>query len=664
MAIAPLKIAVLHYQAKGDPVDPVVDHITEALQTLGHDPVTISVQDRVFDVLQAIEASKCDLVFNVCETFADDYRMEVNVAALMEMARVKFTGSGVAGLLLAQDKVLTKQLLGYHEVKSPNYATFDGQAFETHGKLEFPLIVKPARTDASIGIGNKSVVKTWDELTRRVRDIRKELNDESLAEEFIDGREVYVGVLGGSGTTPEILPIVELDWGNWDPSRPRVSDREVKFGPEVEGSPRLVMARNLADDLRIRLERAALLAFRILKLRDYARIDFRISDKTGEAFVLEANPNPYLEKYSELALAAADKGYSYTQLVGRIVESAAARYGLAKKPEPVVRVELPAPPEEKKSEPAAERKAEAAVERKAEIAAELEAEAAAGRKAQAAAERKAEAAAERKTEAAAERKAEAAAERKAEAAAERKAEAAAERNAEAAAERKAEAAAERKAEAAAERKTEAAAERKAEAAAERKAEAAAERKAEAAAGRKAEAAAERKAEAAAERKAEAAAERKAEAAAERKAEAAAERTAEAAAGRKAEAAAERKAEAAAERKAEAAAERKAEAAAERKAEVAAERKAEAPAERKTEAAAERKAERAANRDVVPDLESTVEPSSELTLARKAEAGTERRAPSVAAGSRSPAASGASITSEAGVRRVAGGEPEAAVVRKA
>lgn len=332
MAPLPLKIAVLHYQPQGDPVDEVVHHITAALEELGHQPVTIAVHDRVFDILRAIEASQCDLVFNVCETFADDYRMEVNVAALMEMARVKYTGSGAAGLLLAQDKVLAKQLLGYHEVRTPNYATFDGEAFETHGKLEFPMIVKPARTDASIGIGKKSVVRDWDDLTKRVREIRKELADEALAEEFIEGRELYVGVLGGTGATPEILPIVELDWGNWDPARPRVSDREVKFGPETEGSPKLVMAKDLPVELRVRIERAALLAFRVLKLRDYARFDFRISEKTGEAFVLEANPNPYLEKNSELALAAREKGISYTQLVGRIVESAAARYKIARKP--------------------------------------------------------------------------------------------------------------------------------------------------------------------------------------------------------------------------------------------------------------------------------------------------------------------------------------------
>lgn len=351
--VPPLKIAVLHYQPSTEPMDPVVGHITAALEELGHTPVTIGVHDRVFDLLKALEKTNADLVFNVCETFADDYRLEVNVAALMEMARIRFTGSGTAGLLLAQDKILTKQLLEYHEVLTPNFLTFDGQAFEAFGRMNFPLIVKPARTDASLGIGKHSVVKDWDELTKRVREIRKTFNDEALAEEFIDGREVYVGVIG-TPTRPEILPIVELDWGRWNPTEPRVSDREVKFGEVGEHSPHLVMAQNISPDLRARIERSALLAFRALKIRDYARVDFRISDKTGEAFVLEVNPNPYLEKDSELAMGAEDRGMSYTQLIGHIVESAASRYDLKVKPEKTATGETPQV--EARAEPPAKQK--------------------------------------------------------------------------------------------------------------------------------------------------------------------------------------------------------------------------------------------------------------------------------------------------------------------
>ncbi|MBX7099533.1 MAG: ATP-grasp domain-containing protein [Myxococcaceae bacterium] len=332
MAALKLHFGVLHYQPKGEPVDPVVEHVAQALRELGHTTALIGVHEKVADVLSQIEAAKVDLVFNVCETFADDYRLEVNVAALMELAKVPFTGSGTTGLLLAQDKTLAKQLLEYHEVVTPRFATFDGETFETNGRMGFPLIVKPARSDASIGIGRHSVVTNWDELTQRVRDIRKELNDEALAEEFIDGREVYVGVVGPT-RRPEILPIVELNFGNWDTKVPKVSDRAVKFGPVSEGSPQLEIATNLTPEQIARIERSALLAYRALKIRDYARIDFRIDQRTGEPYVLEVNPNPYLESESELAMAAEERGISYTQLIGRIIDSACLRHALKKERE-------------------------------------------------------------------------------------------------------------------------------------------------------------------------------------------------------------------------------------------------------------------------------------------------------------------------------------------
>lgn len=335
-----MRIAVLHYQPVGEPQDKVVGQVCDALTELGHTPVPVGVYERVFDLLKALEKAKPDLVFNVCETFADDYRLEVNVAAVMEMAGMKFTGSGTAGLLLAQSKILTKQLLEYHEVPTPRFLTFDGDAFEAFGRMSFPLIVKPARTDASLGIGKHSVVSDWEELTRRVREIRKTFNDESLAEEFIDGREMYVGVLG-DGSRSEILPILELNWGKWDPSVPKVSDREVKFADLGDDGPYLMHAKDLPSELRARIERSALLAFRALKLHDYARVDFRISDKTGEAYVLEVNPNPYLEKDSELGMAAEERGLSYPQLISRIIESAAIRYGMKVKPERTVSGEVP-----------------------------------------------------------------------------------------------------------------------------------------------------------------------------------------------------------------------------------------------------------------------------------------------------------------------------------
>lgn len=329
----PLKIAVLHYQPGGEQVDPVVLQVQEALRKNGHDASLIGVDDRVNDVLRQIEKAQCDLVFNVCETFADDYRMEVNIAALMEMAGVKFTGSGTAGLLLAQDKILTKQLLEFHHVLSPRFAMFDEHSFATSGDIGFPLIVKPAKSDASIGIGKKAVVKDMRELSARVADIREQLDDDALAEEYIEGREMYVAVLGPPGA-PEVLPLVELDFGKWEAGKPKVANRDVKFGPETKDSPRLLIARDISEELQERIERAATTAYRALKLRDYARMDFRVSARNNAPYLLEVNPNPYLEDRSEVALAAMAAGLSYERLVGRIVDSAVQRYKLLRPPRP------------------------------------------------------------------------------------------------------------------------------------------------------------------------------------------------------------------------------------------------------------------------------------------------------------------------------------------
>ncbi|RKH28033.1 ATP-grasp domain-containing protein [Corallococcus praedator] len=328
-----LRIAVLHYQPKDEPPDAVVAQVSSALRAAGHEPVDVRVDESVSDLVRLITRAKADLVFNLCETFAEDYRLEVNVAAVLELARMPFTGSGTAGLLLAQDKVLTKQLLQFHGVLTPRFATFDGLSFQTNGDLSFPLVVKPARSDASMGLG---VEKDMEGLARRVKKIREEYDDEALAEEFIEGRELYVGVVGDSAR-PEVLPVVELDFGSrWNRKRMKIANREVKFAPETPGSPHLVLPTDLSDELQGRIGRAAVTAFRALKLRDYARIDFRVSSRTNEPYLLEVNPNPYLETQCEVAMGAQARGMGYDALVQRIVDTAARRYGLgaAKKAPP------------------------------------------------------------------------------------------------------------------------------------------------------------------------------------------------------------------------------------------------------------------------------------------------------------------------------------------
>ncbi len=202
-----LKVPVLHYQPPADPEDPVVGQIVSTLQALGHKPTRFAVERDVRSLLNGVARGRPDLVFNICETFANRNIFEVNVAAFLELMEVPFTGSGTGGLLLAQDKALAKKLFTFHRVPCPDFAVFHGDNLAPGGQLRFPLFVKPLRADASIGVAPESLVNTFQELIDRVRYVHS-LGEAAIAEEYIEGRELYVGVLGGE--RPMALPVVEL----------------------------------------------------------------------------------------------------------------------------------------------------------------------------------------------------------------------------------------------------------------------------------------------------------------------------------------------------------------------------------------------------------------------------------------------------------------------
>jgi D-alanine-D-alanine ligase len=237
---------------------------------------------------------------------------------------VDYTGSGPGELYLSQDKGLTKRLLAFEDILYPRFAVFSRETgFETGGNLRMPLFVKPLRSDASLGIGGKSLVQDWTGLIERVSAIRKELDDAALAEEFIDGREFYVGVVGNS--QPKALPPVEIDFTGFPEGVPKVMDSKAKWderSKEYKGT-RSVLAQ-LPDELRARLQKVAVDAYRALRVRDYGRVDLRLTD-TGDIYVLEVNASCYLEKDSEFAMAAGAAGLDYPRLIERIVDLALAR---------------------------------------------------------------------------------------------------------------------------------------------------------------------------------------------------------------------------------------------------------------------------------------------------------------------------------------------------
>jgi D-alanine-D-alanine ligase len=322
-----VKITVLTYLDDGEnskDYDPVVPQVARTLRKLGHRVSVLGVHGDVKRLVAGLARRKPDLVFNLMEMFGENVFGDIPVTGLLDLLGVDYTGSGPGELYLSQDKGLTKKLLAFEDILYPRFAVFSRDtAFETGGNLRMPLFVKPLRSDASLGIGGKSLVQDWTGLMERVSAIRREVDDAALAEEFIEGREFYVGVIGNS--QPKALPPVEIDFTGFPEGVPKVMDSKAKWderSKEYKGT-RSILAQ-LPDELRARLQKVAVDAYRALRVRDYGRVDIRLTD-TGDIYVLEVNASCYLERNSEFAMAAAAAGLDYPRLIERIVDLAIAR---------------------------------------------------------------------------------------------------------------------------------------------------------------------------------------------------------------------------------------------------------------------------------------------------------------------------------------------------
>lgn len=328
-----VKLVVLHTldALEPPPIDPVIAQLRETLRELGHTVSTVVV-DRAGDVAGAIAAlrrERPDLVFNVAESFGGKSALESNVAGLLNLLDLRYTGSSPAGLLLAGDKSLTKKVLLAHGIQTPQAATVFRGALDFAGELTFPVIVKPPQEDASLGISSASVVHGIKELFERIHSLQAEYRQPVLVEQFIEGREFYVGVLGNANA--EALPVIEMDFTGFPAGKPKIASWEAKWGDDGDGSgaeyagTRSIFPASLDEALESRMKAVALDAFHALRLRDYGRIDLRVAP-SGEIFVIEVNPNCYLERESEFARAALRHGLPYSELCARIIELAMARY--------------------------------------------------------------------------------------------------------------------------------------------------------------------------------------------------------------------------------------------------------------------------------------------------------------------------------------------------
>ena len=249
---------------------------------------------------------------------------DFKIAGYLELLGKNYTGTGTNGLMLAQDKAVAKKIFAFHGIHTPVFAkSFRGRLDFSHD-LHFPVIVKPAREDGSIGIEFSAVVNSIKELMERMDWLHAHFDSPVLIEEYIEGREMYVGVIVND--KPVALPVIELDLSKLPEGTPRIAAAEVKWGKGTKAyrDTKSAVATDLPEEAVAALQKTAVAAFQALELRDYGRVDMRLQPD-GRVQVIEVNPNPWLSSRAEFAMAARKSGRTYSQLVEEIVDLAQAR---------------------------------------------------------------------------------------------------------------------------------------------------------------------------------------------------------------------------------------------------------------------------------------------------------------------------------------------------
>lgn len=293
--------------------------IMTALAELGHDARALGVRDALRPIRQAVEQWHPDIVFNLLDEFQGEAIYDQHVVAFLELLRVPYTGNNPRGLVLARDKALSKKVALYHRITVPRFFTIrKGRRVRRPKHMGFPLIVKSLLEEASMGISKASIVRDDEALETRVRFMHERIGTDAIVEEFVPGREIYVGVLGNDRLMA--LPPRELIVDGLEPGEDLIATESLKHNIHYQDKHgvRISGARNLPEGVPKALERTSKRIYRILSLEGYARIDYRLSPD-GKLYFLEANPNPELANYEEFAHAAARAGLRYNALIQRIL---------------------------------------------------------------------------------------------------------------------------------------------------------------------------------------------------------------------------------------------------------------------------------------------------------------------------------------------------------
>jgi D-alanine-D-alanine ligase len=292
--------------------------VIETLREIGHDVRVLGTHDDLAGIRLASQEFRPHIVFNLMEAFAGVTTFDQNVVSYLELLRLPYTGCNPRGLILARDKALSKKLLAYHRLPVPDFTVVRrGRRPVLSKRLRFPLIVKSLFFEASAGISQASVVENAEGLQKRVAFIHEHLGTAAIVEQFIDGRELYVGVIGNERL--DVLPVWEMSFANMPENRWRIATERVKWSTQYQKRHGIMTdVAKLEPDAAHRIQRIAKRAYAALDLNGYARIDIRL-DAGGNPFVLEANPNPNLAYGEDFAESAEVSGLPYEKLLDRIL---------------------------------------------------------------------------------------------------------------------------------------------------------------------------------------------------------------------------------------------------------------------------------------------------------------------------------------------------------
>ncbi|MGB9848181.1 MAG: D-alanine--D-alanine ligase family protein [Minisyncoccia bacterium] len=299
--------------------------IKKILESEKHEVKILEVD---LDLFEKLKTEKPDVIFNLADDgFYDDPRLEPHVAAIFDVLKIPYTGNNYFALALCQNKARAKEILAYNGILTPKWQVFSNINRKLNPELKFPLIVKPVREDGSVGIKERSVVNNEEELKEQVEHILNVYQQEALVEEFIDGREFNVGVIGNKKLT--VLPVAEIDFSELPPQIPKVVSYRAKWVKQsiVFKKTPVICPANIDDDLKNQLEEIAKKCFKIFGCSGYIRVDIRYDEKEKKIYVLEINPNPDISEDGGLAREAKVAGLTYKDLILKIIDLGLKREG-------------------------------------------------------------------------------------------------------------------------------------------------------------------------------------------------------------------------------------------------------------------------------------------------------------------------------------------------